>query len=203
MNKSIIAILLVCIFLTNCAASYNKINPDSINYENNVISDNIELSYRYAVLADAGNTRYANYERLKKIKVVAVKLKNNSDRSFIIGSSLKFYTNDNEIDYVKPVDASKILYQRKIGYIFYIVLLPLHLEAGTGETIRSLPIGLVLAPLIIYANISTAHSANNKLKDELMNQNLFGKEIKSGETLTGLIILNIDGYNPLSVKIVS
>lgn len=201
MKKSLCGLVLIAVLLNSCASSYTRINPEAVRYENNYTADNIDFSYRYAIISDAGNKRYAGYEREYNIQVVAVKIKNNSGGTLKIGDDIKFYTNDKEVQSIESVTASNQLQQGFIGYFLYLLLTPLKLFVASGENVETYPIGFILGPGITAFNVFEATSANSNIKDDLIKYNVIGKELKSGETLTGILILRQDGYNALSVKL--
>jgi len=201
MKKTLSGLVLIAILLNSCASSYSRINPEAVRYENNQTAGNIDFSYRYAVIADAGNKRYASYEREYNIQVVAVKIKNNSESTLKIGENVKFYTNEKEVQIIEPATASNQLQQSFIGYFLYLLLTPLKLFVASGENVETYPIGYILGPGITALNVIKATSANSSIKDDLSKYNVIGKELKSGEILTGILILRQDGYNALSVKL--
>jgi len=82
----IFAIAIVFI-LSGCAASYKPIYPVSLNYDSHQSEDGVELSYKYDVLRQNGNKKYAKKEDKKGVKLVALKITNNTQSVVNIGKT--------------------------------------------------------------------------------------------------------------------
>lgn len=75
-------LVLVCIFMSSlfsCASRYKMIEPESINYLSVKEDKGVKFEYKYDLLSK----KYAKKEEKKGVKIVAVKVTNNS------GSDLK------------------------------------------------------------------------------------------------------------------
>ena len=73
------------ITLTSCASSYKPTTPKTQNYASSSKVNNVKLEYKYNLL----QKKYAKKEVKKGVKVVAVKVTNNSDNDLMFGSDIK------------------------------------------------------------------------------------------------------------------
>jgi hypothetical protein len=185
-----------------CAATYKPINPKTINYSINDLQDGIVFSYKYDVLREHGNKRYAKKENKMGIKLVAVKFTNNTDSSINIDRDVAFFSGQNQIIPLEPIAVKNTIKQKVPSYLPYLLLSFLNLYVSNGGSIESYPIGLVLGPAITIGNMVTAGTANAKMFKELNKYNLLHRDIKKGETVYAIVGLPRTGYNPLTVKII-
>ncbi|MEP1486887.1 MAG: hypothetical protein ABJK28_00510 [Algibacter sp.] len=198
-----IKITLLCIAistLTNCASGYKMISPKTINYVSSTETDGVKLEYKYDLL----DKKYEKKELKKGLRLVAIKITNNSDKDLIFGKDTKLtYINGNEIEVMENTKAFNTIKQSTASYLFYLLLTPMNLyTTGTdGQQTSSTPIGLVVGPGLTAGNMIAAGSANNKLKTEMLEYNINGTVIKKGETKYGLIGIKADSFDTLKLKI--
>lgn len=185
--------------LTNCASSYQTISPKSINYVSTKETDNVEFQYKYGVL----DKKYGKKETKKGIKLVAVKITNNSNKDVVFGEdAILTYENGTEISVLENEDVFKALKQNTASYLLYLLLTPVNLYTSeNGQETSSTPIGLVLGPGLAGGNMIVAGSANKKFKTEILENNIYGTLIKKGETKYGLIGIRTDTFDALKLKI--
>ena len=201
-----IALLLFTIsMLTSCASGYKLIKPESINYISANETDNVKLEYKYDLL----DKKYAKKETKKDIKLVAIKITNNSERDLKFGSDIKLtYANDSEVYVMDNEKVFTKLKQQPATHLLYLLLTPVNLYTtkttgnGVQQTTSSTPIGLILGPGLAGGNMITAASANKKFKTEMLDYNINGTVIKKGETKFGLIGLDANSFDALKLKIV-
>ncbi len=202
----IIKIAVLCLYglmLTNCASGYKTINPQSINFVSKSEENNITLEYKYDLL----QKKYAKKELKKGVKLVAVKITNNSDRDITFGRDVKLlYENGNEVSIMENEKAFTTLKQSAASYLWYLLLTPLNLYTtknvnGFQQETNSIPIGLVLGPGLTLGNMLSAGSANTKFKTELLNYNIYGSTIKKGETAHGLIPIRTQSFDAIKLKV--
>jgi len=192
-----VLILIISGFLFGgCAVPYYNIKPETINYTTEIKENNINFSYRYDVLRERGNKRYAKKEDIKNIKVLAVRITNNSDNDIAIGKDLFFYCDSTQIYPLDPYLARNELKQLAATHLFYLLLTPMQLYTGND----SFPIGLILGPGISLGNLFSASSANNHMLFEFTKYYILNKTIKKGETAYGIFAFRNIGYNPLCLK---
>lgn len=200
-------IIVLCIAissLTNCASSYKMIQPKSINYVSSNENSNVELQYRYELL----HKKYFKKELKKGIKLVAIKITNNSNKDLIFGKDIVLtYENDSEIYLVENKQDYKLLKQSPLSYLWYLLLTPTNLfttetnSSGIEETTSSTPIGLLLGPGLAVGNMVAADAANKKFKTELLDYNIKGTVITKGETQYGLIGIQTNSYDSIKLKV--
>lgn len=185
-------LLLIVLLFSNCASFYHAVNPDKINFppRSNAI-EKIDLTYRYDVLKDAGNKKYVNSEHKKNIKIIAVKLTNNTDSMVRISNDITFFCGGTKIRLLSPLETKTKIQQTWFAYGLYIV-----------------PCLITLAPLDILifggigaGNMIVAGDANKKLLTELTRYDITNKELKKGESIIGLIGFEAAYSDPITVKL--
>lgn len=204
-----ISLLLIFAFLLNsCASGYKKINPETINYSSRSIEKNIFFEYKYDLL----ERKYKKKEAKNDIKIIAVKITNNSKNDLIFGHHIMLnYENGMDVTFVETQKLYKTVKQSPASYLWYLLLSPVQLYSGTSttnngnyattESKSSFPVGLIVGPGLAGGNMIAASSANKNFKKELVNFDLHGKTIKKGETVYGLIGLKSNSYDPIRIKI--
>ncbi|WP_435139191.1 hypothetical protein [Formosa sp. A9] len=201
----IIKITLFCIALltlNNCASGYKTIAPKTINYVSATEKDSIKLEYKYDVLYK----RYEKKEVKKGVKVVAVKITNNSKKDIKFGKdAVLIYENGSTVMVMDNDKVFSTIKQNPAIYLLYLLLTPINLYTtdtnsnGLQEETSSFPIGLILGPGIAGGNMIAASTANKKFKTELEEYKIHGQIIKQGETKYGLIGIKSDTFEALNL----
>lgn len=192
--------LLGIVSLTSCASGYKMIEPKSINYISKNENDDVKLEYKYDLL----KKKYAKKEDKKGIKLVAVKITNNSDRDLMLGRDLNLvYENGRTIHILEDEKVFKALKQSPASHLFYLLLTPVTFNTtdSNGYTTISFPIGVIIGPGLAGGNMIAAGSANKKFKHEIQEYNIYGSVIKKGETKYGLIGIQADTYDALKLSV--
>lgn len=197
----LVAILLL---LNSCASGYKMISPTNLNYNTNSSNNGVLLQYKYNLL----DKKYAKKELKKGIKLVAVKITNNSDKDLIFGSDIKLHYEDgSELNIIENEKVFKSLKQNSATYLLYLLLTPVNFytyetnASGFQETTSSTPIGLVLGPALTGGNIIAVSTANNKFKTELLDFEILGATIEKGKTLVGIIGVKSAYSNSIKIKV--
>ncbi len=199
-------ILVICslLLLNSCASSYRTVNPKSLHYISNNSNNGVTLQYKYDLL----RKKYAKKELKKGVKLVAIKVTNNTDDDLIFGKDIKlFYENQKELLIMDNEIVFKSLKQSPTSYLWYLLLTPVNFYTtstnsyGIQEETSSTPIGLVIGPGLAGGNMIAASSANKKFKTDLLNYNITGTSIKKGETAYGLIGIRTDSFNAIKVAL--
>ena len=185
--------------LTNCASGYKMIEPKSINYISTNETDNVKLEYKYGLL----DKKYAKKELKKGVKLVAIKITNNSEKDLMFGRDAKLtYENGNEIFIMENEKVFTSLKQSAASYLCYLLLTPMNLyTTENGQQTSSTPIGLLVGPGLAGGNMIAASSANKKFKTEMLEYNIYGTLIKKGETKYGLIGIKADSFDSLKLRV--
>ncbi len=203
-----LSLLLVFVLLLNsCASRYRKINPQTINYLSKNADGNILLEYKYDLL----EKKYKKNETKNNIKLVAVKITNNTEKEVVLGRDFKLvYENGKEINLIETEKLFKTIKQSPASYLWYLLLSPIKFELktttsnnnGNPETDSqfSFPIGVILGPVLTFGNMIVAGNSNKNFKKELLDFDLYGKSIKIGETIYGLIGINSNGFDKIIIK---
>lgn len=202
-----ISSLLVCaIFLNSCASGYNKINPTALNYGSKSIENNVLLEYKYDLL----EKKYRKKETKNEIKLIAVKITNNTENDLVFGKDFKLsYDNGDQVSIIETERLFKTIKQSPASYLWYLLLSPLQFNSGTTTTTNggytttepanTFPAGLILGPGLAAGNMIAASSANKNFKNELMEFDINGKTIKKGETAYGLVGSNSNSYDAIKI----
>lgn len=196
----IITILFGILLLTSCASGYNKINPPQVDYHLSKKVDDVTLAYKYGKL----NKKYTRKQRIGGVKLVSVKITNNSDKELIYGQNVKLtYANGRMANIMENKKAFKLIRQQSVPYFLYLLLIPLNFDSydAYGRVTSSVPIGNILGPAITLLNFLTAESANSKMKRELLKNDLEGRSIKAGETVYGIVALKTDDWEELDISV--
>jgi hypothetical protein len=181
------------------------IEPKTINYVSKNETNNVILEYKYGLL----EKKYEKKEINKGVKLVAIKVTNNSNKDLVFGRDVSLnYLNGDEIHILENEKTFITLKQSTASYLWYLLLTPLNLYTsetisnsnGFQETTSSTPIGLVIGPGLTAGNMIAAGSANKKLKTELADYNIYGTTIKQGETKYGLIGIKTHSFDGLKLK---
>lgn len=195
---------IVIVSMFSCASGYKTIAPKSINYISKSEANDVVLEYKYNLL----HKKYAKKEEKKGVKLVAVKVTNNTNRDLVLGRDLQlFFKNGNAVNVLENNKVFSSLKQSAASYLWYLLLTPVNFytyetnSRGVEETTSSTPIGLILGPGIAGGNMIAAGSANKNFKNELSEFNIYGETIKKGETKFGLIGIMSNSYEALELKV--
>ena len=201
-----IAAIAMLLLATSCATKYNLVDPKSVNFVSVYENENIKLEHKYDVL----EKKYAKKEVKKGLKVVAVKITNNSDKDVVFGRDIHLSYGQNEkIQVVENKKVFNTLKQSVPTYLLYMLLTPMQFTTTTSTNngfqnnvnTNSTPIGLVVGPGITATNMLIASGANKKFKEELTTYDLNGVTIKKGETKYGLVGIKTKSYDALKIEI--
>ena len=195
------ALLILVFFLAGCAAGYKPINPQSILYPSYDLQNGITFSYKYDVLVEQGNKKYAKKEVANGIRIVAVSLTNNSDSDLNVGTQVEFFAGSNRVFLMDPMDVKNAIKQNMDQFLLYLLISGVYIKVDNGGGSKVYPVGLIFGPLLTLDNMVTAASANKKLLDELIRYNLSDNIIRKGETVYGIISFQGTGYDPVSIKL--
>lgn len=197
----VLKLLVIVLIIDSCAVSYHPLRPPVLNYSATDSENGIELAYKYDVLRARGNTRYAKHADKAGLKVVSVRLINQSDSSYIINRDLQFYSGLKQCVLLSPDEVKRLAGQSPATHLFYLFLIPTNLYIKHGSETETFPIGLILGPGLAIGNMLYASHANDNMLNELIYYDLNHKEIKKGETVYGIIGFRDHDYNPITIKL--
>ncbi len=201
-------LLVFAILLNSCASGYKKINPETLNYISKSFEGEILLEYKYDLL----DKKYKKKEINNNVRLIAVKITNNSNKEVVFGRDFKLtYENGNEVNLITPDNLFKTIKQSPASYLWYLLLSPMQFYSGTTTTSdgfitetkpkNTFPIGVILGPGLAGGNMIAASAANKNLKNDLLQFDLNGKTIQKGATVYGLIGVNAKSYDALKIKL--
>jgi hypothetical protein len=200
-------IIMAVLLLSSCAAAYNSISPERLSYSSTNLDDAILFSYKYDVLFESGNKKYAKHEEKERIKLVSVKITNNTGKKININNDVTFYAGNRPIVPMSTSGLAELLEQNTPIYLLYLLLTPLQLtktESNGYETRTEpiFPIGIILGPGITAGNMLVSSKANKDFKHELYNYDI-NREIDNGQTNYYLVGFRDIGYEPLTLKLIN
>ena len=201
--KSLFLALISIAFLSSCASSYKSIEPVTFNFSNTEIGDNVVLKYRYNILKERGNKKFAKDEDKHGVRIVAIEITNNNDFPISLGENLKLSSGETDVPLLSPLSARSKIKQCTPCYLPYALLTFMTLQTSNGNTTTNIPIGYVVGPVVTGLNMVRANTANKKLKEVLLDYDLLNKEIKAGETTTGLISIERSEFVNLKPVIIN
>ena len=201
MKITLIQIKTLCLsalILCSCAGSYHPVLVGNLNYESAASGDNVEMHYKYDVLRQSGNKKYAKKEIAKNIRVIAVQFPNMSDRPVNFSEDVEIYSGSRTIIPLPPELARKELKQIAPLHLLWC-LLWINISKCDGYDCSStlLPVG----PAIGLFNMLKASGANKNLLAELTRYNMLNKTIAPGETLNGLRTIAAESGQPLQIRL--
>lgn len=203
MKKTLIIPLLIAVVLSGgCASNYRSISPQTNYFNATEKTSELEFSYRYNVLQEKGNKKYAKRENKKGIRLVAVKITNNTEGPIRFPEDAHLYAGNRPIQLLESEFIHSKLKQGVPIYLLYLLFTPMTFTVSSGNgDVSSTPVGLLLGPGLTALNIGIAASANNKFKEELLQYNLTNRIIEEGETVYGLIGFQDFDYAPLKIEL--
>lgn len=196
-------VLTILMLISSCASSYKVPDARNLSYISSTSSHGLKLFYKYDVLEN----KYAKKELKTGIKVIGVKITNNSNEPYTFGRNLMlYYSNGNEVQLVEPEMAFKSLKQGSAIYLLYLLATPINLYTyktdsnGFQRETSSTPIGAVLGPGLTLSNVLVSSSANARFRSHLLGHNIVGKVIAPGETISGFIPIRSSSFDSLVLK---
>lgn len=201
-NLLILPLLIIVILSGGCASNYHSISPQSSYFNVAEQTDELDFSYRYNILREKGNKKYAKREDKKGIRVVALKITNNTDRPLKFPEDIQLYAGDRAVLLLEPEFIHSKLKQGVPIYLLYLLFTPMTFTTySENGDVNSTPVGLLVGPGLTALNMGMASSANNKFKEELLQYNLANRVIQEGETVYGLIGFQDFGYSPIKIQL--
>jgi hypothetical protein len=192
------------LLLNSCASGYKSIDPKNINYVSKNVNNDVTLEYKYDLL----DHKYAKKEKNNTIKLIAIKVTNNSDRDMVFGRDITLnYENDAILYLMEKETIYRTLKQSPASYLWFLLLSPIQIyktETNTYNnpgTTSSFPVGLIVGPGIAGGNMIVASSANKKFNTDLNDYNINGKTIKKGETVYGLVGIKSNNFDAIKIKV--
>lgn len=199
----IAVLLLIPIIFGSCASGYRAIGPSELSFNSQHEVQDVSLEYKYDLL----KKKYAKKEKKKDVRLVAVKITNNSNRDVVFGEDFFLsYKNGGQVLLMPTDDVFKSLKQHPTSYLAYLLLSPISIATtktnsyGVTETSNPFPIGLILGPGIAAGNLIAASSANKKFRKDLREFDLHRKTIPKGKTVYGLIGIRANNYDALELR---
>jgi hypothetical protein len=159
-----IGLLCLILLLSSCAAGYSSYKPSYIITANKKETNGLEVSYAYNILSIIGNDRYASFERDEGIKIVAISIKNVSDKEVVLSAKNFKISARQELQSLDPISSLNYLSQNTYTYLLWSPLI-VYFNSDTRTKPTTIPIGI---PIGLF-NMIRAMVGNGNLKKDLIN----------------------------------
>jgi hypothetical protein len=194
--------LLVVILFSSCASSYRSIHPQILNYSAASELDSVKIVYKYDVLQEKGNRKYAKKEVNKNMRLIAVRIENDRKRALDFKEDVRVYAGDKLLEPITNIDVYDELKQSPPAYVLYLLLSPIHLLAvNFNGSPNIFPFGFIIGPTLATWNIIISAHANAKFKHEMEAYNILERKIKPGEIAYGLLCFDLEDSPSLKFTI--
>jgi hypothetical protein len=198
MIKRMLAFLLIGSILISCASYFRPIVPQSMSYGVMQSGDEISYAWRYNVLAESKNKKYARKELNHGIQLLAVQVQNTGSEEIVLREHAKFYMGDKLVLPMEPQQIQQQVKQLSGLYMLWSLLWVIITTCDSFDcSIIPLPVGLVIG----IGNLGKASRANKDLLAELSANNILDKRIAPGETATGLVGIASGSLIPIEIRI--
>jgi len=201
--KKVFKFVLASLMLFSCARSFHTINPAIYNFDNNkVLAEDINISYKYGCQELAQNKPYSRKERIKNIKLISIKIENQSNSEVTINKDnfVIKTASGRDIVIISSEEYSKAIRQYSETFaLFYGLAGITYLSITTPEGKTTTEWGYNPIPLVIgLGNAIFAEVANSNQKKNLALYNIFGKTIMPNSTIYGLLAINETSFPELN-----
>ena len=181
-----------------CASQYRHVQPQSLEYHATpqvLHEGDIEITYRYNVLAYANNKKYAKMERKEGVSLLALRIANNSNDTLFFPQDILI---EGRKEYVFPLDmdeAIDIFIQDQSPIVSEIS------NSAAGAVTFNTSWGWVVplaASIPGIVNSSVESRANDRFINEMLDYYLVYSNIPPGSTVSGLLALPVRPLTPLT-----
>lgn len=186
------------LLFSSCAGGYELVKPQHIVYETTQALSDITISYKYNVLEDYGNKKYAKKERKKGLQLVALKVVNHSSDTLVFSRDIQIFANK---DYIIPIESEVMFKQFKQHPFMHLLYSLIWVNFSNGDQYQSRSIPVPVGLFIGVGNLGIAASANKKFMRELYEFKVLHRKIAPGETAFGLFGMRDMSYAPLSFNV--
>lgn len=196
--KRITYLTALLILFSSCASKYNPITIDNLNYRTDKKGSDIEYAVNTNVLMEFDNNKYANKALKKDVSIIAIELTNHTDKTLDLDRDLQFLSGNNPINPVDMEVAHSLIKQPAGLYWLWGLLWASFSSCDNNDcSYIPIPIGLLIGGI----NSSKANKANGFFLDKLTQDDLLQKEVKSGETVRGLLCIKRNEMIGLSIQL--
>mgnify|MGYP003576917837 CR=1 FL=1 len=199
--------LLALLFLQGCAGTYKSLQPNTLSYGNRDSVAGVSLAYQYDILLNSRNKKYWKKEQKKGVRLVAVKITNNTSRELKFNTDFQLISDNAPL----PILPNKAVYsqlkQQPATHLLYLLLTPMQgyvttSDPNKGVKTSTFPIGLILGPGLSLGNLAVSSSANGEFREELNQFDLENNVIGSGETRYALIGIQQSSFSSIRVRLI-
>ena len=198
MHKKNLSLLLLTIYIMGCASAYRPMVTRHASYLAASETGNILMEYRYEVLKESENKKYARKANDKGIQLVAVAITNDSQNEIVFGEDVKLYANNEPITPLRPEAVKRQVRQVSGWYMFWGLFWIFISSCENGNcNVIPLPIGLVIG----LGNMAKAQKANRYFVEDMEHNSPMNKTIAPGETVYGLLPLKVKEGETLELRL--
>ena len=187
--------LVLISWLSSCAAPYRTMNLYNVPYQNLEEQNQVEVSYRYFVLSQQNNRKYANRETKNQTYLAAVQVTNTGDTPITFGENATLVPTEEDKRILPPEGMFASLKQRGGWHAFYLAFGLIDFTFN-GEAIPYS--GLILGAVLSGGNLVVASTANQQFKSDLELKYHEGQTVDPGQTAQFLV--GVTGISPFVVE---
>jgi hypothetical protein len=160
-------------------------------------TDGLEVNYKYGILREMGNKKYAKKESRRNIRVVALEVTNLTDAPINFKDDVEIFSGDRQILLMEPEQIKHGIRQVAPLYLLWSLFWLTITKCENNDcSVIPLPVGVVIG----LTNMSMASGANRNLLYDLKRFDLQKKTIEPGETVFGLIGIEANSNEALEIR---
>jgi hypothetical protein len=174
---------------TGCASSYKAIQPLNLAFENDMPMQGdslVVVAYRYNVLRESGNDRYADMEKRRGFCVLGMRIDNQSADTLYFPENFAFFNG------TMPVEPLPL----------YFVDKPISQESNEDVVVLypSYYLGDPLLDIPTFINMAVAVDADSKMRKEFEAYYLVYSTIPPNTAVQGIVAFPVQTGAVLTVK---
>lgn len=171
--------------MSSCASNYHFINPPSVEMKTSATISppaSCQIHYRYQVLKEAGNKKYAKKERQSGVSLLAVRIENTGLDTLFFPEHFQVHTDKDTVQILSLAKTGEALRQTTAE------------DSGNGSVEVDAPAMMAVRDVF---NATTQAKANLRFVQELRGNYLASVKIIPGEKRIGLLGLEVPAGTPL------
>lgn len=182
--------VLFAVSLLGCAPMYHPIQPLGLRFDTTpaeLANGQVSISYRYNVLKESRNRRYAKEERFNGVSLIGIRIDNNSNDTLYFPDDITVFAGRDTLYLLTEWETREIIRQRKHTDR------DLYLEGDMSDILFSIGENVI--------NSGIEMKANEHFADELATFYLMPSYIAPGTSTIGLLTVDVKSGTPLVFEI--
>ena len=189
--------ILIYLFSPGCATQYRHVEPQSIKYYNEpdyTHNGEVEVTYRYNILENARNKKYARMEQRSGVCLLAVRIANFGNDTLFIPDDLIIESRNYNVFPLDMDEAINVFIQDSPVLDGVSSAGNIQIDAGWGWVV---PLAASIPGAI---NNAVEQRANDRFIKEMLDYYLVYSNVPPGETVSGLLALPVKSNTPLKFE---